>query len=66
LWHSAKTPPSTSHRTLTHWSCSIKSWHKNPSFRIRNNVSLSRVSCVRNSSPNHPDSSIESEGLITK
>jgi hypothetical protein len=31
-WHRAETSTPARHRTLTHWSCSIKSWHKNTSF----------------------------------
>jgi hypothetical protein len=33
VWHRAETSASTRHRTLTHWSCSIKSWHKNTPFQ---------------------------------
>jgi hypothetical protein len=32
VWHCAETSASTCHRTLTPWSCSIKSWHKNTPF----------------------------------
>jgi|GEM_PF-6239486 len=35
VWHSTETSASTGHRTLTHWSSSIKSWHNNPSFQYR-------------------------------
>ena len=27
VWHSTETSAATGHRTLTHWSSSIKSWH---------------------------------------
>ena len=47
VWHSAETFTSAGHRTLTHWPCSIKSWHKNTSFHARNHVSVSRVSCPK-------------------
>jgi hypothetical protein len=30
--HSAEASTSTGHRADPPWSCSIKSWHKNPSF----------------------------------
>jgi hypothetical protein len=52
VWHSAETSASTGHWTLTHWSCSIKSWHTNTSLsvklysqRVRANLPSGRQGC---------------------